>query len=293
MTRRPPRLLPLCVAAAVLALALAGWGTLAAPARSAVPRPPSRPLMGIASSRYLDRDPGRLLGVGARWSYDWSPRAPRVTRGLEWVPMVWGAGSVTPTTLAALAADRRTGRAHVLLGFNEPDNGGQANMSPEQAAALWPALQRTGLALASPAVATPDDGWLASFMALVRRRHLRVDVIALHIYPDVTAPDAVDGLRRELLAVHAAYHRPIWITELGALDLRSWGEPMAGPLTPGAAERFLRAVIPMLGRLGFVQRVAWFTDGCWNDPGCHASSLWNGAGVLTGLGRTFRALAAR
>ena len=38
--------------------------------------------------------------------------------------MIWGAASVTAATLAQVG-----GEGHVLLGFNEPDLGGQANMS--------------------------------------------------------------------------------------------------------------------------------------------------------------------
>ncbi|MEV0408193.1 glycosyl hydrolase [Actinoallomurus sp. NPDC050550] len=50
-----------------------------------------------------------------------------------------------------------------LLGFNEPDMAGQANMSVEQALALWPRLQATGMRLGAPAVAFGADrpgGWL-------------------------------------------------------------------------------------------------------------------------------------
>jgi hypothetical protein len=74
----------------------------------------------------------------------------------------------------------------------------QSNMTPGQAADLWPQLERTGLILGSPAPAVPTDGWLSRFMALVRRRHLRVDFIALHYYQDFTNPQAVAALRRQV-----------------------------------------------------------------------------------------------
>lgn len=246
---------------------------------------------GIASSRYLTSAPGRLSGLGASWSYNWSATAPPAHPGLQWVPMVWGSGSVTPSVISSLRRFKRDGEAQYLLGFNEPDSGGQANMTPAQAAALWPQLESTGLKLGSPAVATPSDGWLAAFMKLVRQRHLRVDFIALHYYQDFTDPNAVAELRAQLVAIHNEYHRPIWITEIGAMNIRSWGEPMQHAATTAGAVTYMRSLFAMLNALPFVQHYAWFTDQCWNDAACRTSSLFNGAGRLTAVGRAFQAAA--
>jgi hypothetical protein len=246
---------------------------------------------GIASSRYLSSAPGRLRALGASWSYNWSATAPPVESGLAWVPMVWGSGSVTSAVIASLRRDRADGKAQYLLGFNEPDASGQANMTPAEAVALWPQLERTGLKLGSPAVATPSDGWLAAFMKLVRRRHLRVDFIALHYYQDFTDADAVGQLRAQVVALHNEYHLPIWITEIGALNIRTWGEPMQHAATTAGAVTYLRSLFVMLNALSFVQRYAWFTDQCWNDAACRTSSLFDGGGRLTAVGRAFRGAA--
>ena len=202
--------------------------------------------------------------------------------------MMWGAGSVTAGSISTLTRARRAGRAHYLLGFNEPDNGGQANMTPAQASALWPQLEKTGLVLGSPAPAVATDGWLARFMALAHRRHLRVNFIALHYYQDFTDPNAVAELRSQLVALHQQFRRPIWITEIGAMDIRRWGEPMLHPPTQTAAIRYVRKLFGMLDRLSFVRRYAWFTDNCWNDTGCRYSSLFDGRGGITKLGRAYR-----
>ena len=265
------------------------------PARAAAAPLTPAPKAGVASSLYLKTDQSRLTRLGAGWAYNWSADTPPgpANPQLDWVPMVWGSGSVTPTVLAALRRDRRDRRAHALLGFNEPDSGSQSNMTPAQAAALWPKLESTGLALGSPATATPTDGWLAQFMTLVRRHHLRVNFIALHYYQDFTNPDAVAQLRSQLIDIHRRYRRPIWITEIGALDIARWGEPMMHPPSGAAAVRYMDQLLPMLNALPFVQRYAWFTDNCWNDSGCHASSLFDGRGRLTRLGSVFRSEARR
>jgi hypothetical protein len=268
------RLLTLVLACAAVFPAVAG----------AVPTPSK---VGIASSMYLKSDPARLSALGASWAYNWSATPPPRDSRLQWVPMVWGSGSVTPGSLAVLRQARRSGEAHYLLGFNEPDSGSQSNMTPEQAAALWPKLESTGLELGSPAPAVPTDGWLAQFMKLARERHLRVNFIALHYYQDFTNPDAVASLRTQLVALHDEFHKPIWITEIGALDTRAWGEPMLHAPSGARAASYMGRLFAMLDALPFVQRYAWFTDDCWNDAGCHSSSLFNGSGRLTIVGREF------
>jgi hypothetical protein len=200
--------------------------------------------------------------------------------------MVWGPGSVSSRATDALRADRRSGRARTLLGFNEPDSASQSDMTPERAAALWPQLESTGLRLGSPAPAVPGDGWLERFMSLARARGLRVDFVALHFYQDFTDPHAVDELRSELIAIHRHFDKPIWITEIGALDIRAWGEHMDAAPTRTRASAYMRRLVAMLDRLPFVQRYAWFTDAC-STPGCPYSALMSAAGRLTARGRIY------
>lgn len=245
------------------------------------------PKRGIASSRYLASDPSKLSQLGATWAYNWSATAPPEVGAPAWVPMVWGPVAVNATVVGRLRAMRRSGRARYLLGFNEPDSPSQSNLAPRTAAALWPQLERTGLILGSPATLTPSDGWLSRFMALARRRHLRVDFIALHYYQDFTNPRAVSELRRQLVSIHAAYRRPIWITEIGAIDLRSWHEPMLGTPTDALAAQYMRELFAMLDGLPFVKRYAWFTDDCWNHVACRFGSLFASGGRLTLAGSTF------
>jgi hypothetical protein len=242
---------------------------------------------GVASARYLASAPAVLSPLRAAWAYDWSATTPRRLRGVDWVPMVWGAGSVTRATMAGLRRARSSGRARNLLGFNEPDYGSQSNLTPGQAAGLWPQLQRTGLRLGSPAPAVPADGWLARFMQLARARHLRVDFIALHYYQDFTDPHAVPRLRRQLTAIHNRYRKPIWITEIGAMDIRRWHRPMARTPTAALAVGYMRRVFAMLDALPFIERYAWFTDDCWNDAACRFSSLITPQRRLSPAGRTF------
>jgi hypothetical protein len=271
-----------------LRLVLAGLvGTLAfgCPAASTAAR--VNPKRGVASAKYLSTSPATLKPLRAAWAYDWSWMAPAPMPGLEWVPMIWGPGAVTPAAMRALTAARSSGRARALLGFNEPDSASQSNVTPAQAAALWPQLEATGLRLGSPAPAVPDDGWLAQFMALAHTHQLRVDFIALHFYQDFSNPSAVGQLRRELLALHSRYQRPVWVTEIGTFDIRSWGLRMLSFPSYRRAGSYMRGVLAMLDQLSFVERYAWFTDDCWSTPACRYGSLFDAGNHLTARGRIY------
>ena len=115
-----------------------------------------------------------------------------------------------------------------------------------------------------------------------------MDFIALHYYQDFTNRHAVSDLRRQLISIHNRYHKPIWITEIGAIDIRSWGEPMLRVPTTAMANAYMGKLFTMLDRLPFVQRYAWFTDACWKHPDCRFGSLFDAGGRLTSAGRLFK-----
>jgi Glycosyl hydrolase catalytic core len=268
---------PLLVSVAVLAVV--------SPSQAGAPS--AHPKRGVASAKYLSSDPGVLTRLHSAWAYDWSWRSPPTSTGIEWVPMIWGPGSVSGASIRSLTDDRRSGLARFLLGFNEPDSGSQSNMTPEQAAGLWPRLQSTGLRLGSPAPAVPGDGWLARFMAIAQARRLRVDFIALHYYQDFTDPRAVDELHQQLISIHQRFGKPIWVTEIGAIDIRAWGEHMHARPTAALANSYMRKLLAMLDQLSFVQRYAWFTDNCWRTPDCRYGSLFDGANRVTARGAIY------
>lgn len=246
--------------------------------------------MGVASAFYLNNNPQQLSRLDASWVYDWLPQEPSNDAGMQWVPMVPNAASVTPGIISSLTGMQSTGAVQYLLGFNEPDMRAQSDMTPEQAADLWPELESTGLQLGSPAPARPDDGWLQSFMALAHQRHLRVNFIALHFYQDFTNPDAVTSLRRELIQIHNTYKKPIWITEIGAVNIQAAGRAMARTPTSVGAANYLRNLFVMLNALPFVQRYAWFTDNASN-PNWEVGALFNPVGELTPAGFAYQQIA--
>ena len=225
-----------------------------------------------------------LARSGASWYYTWSSGDPIASPpGVQFVPMIWGARSVTTATLTQVRNE-----GHYLLAFNEPDNPGQSNMTPSQALQLWPRLMATGMSLGSPAVATDaatPGGWLDQFMRGAVARGYRVNFITVHWYgADFATGPAVQQLQAYLQAIYARYHLPVWLTEFALIR---FGTSASFP-SPGQQAAFITAATAMLQRLKFVQRYAWFALPA--TPGDGTAGLFGSGAVATAAGRAFEAV---
>jgi hypothetical protein len=261
-------------------------GSGATPAPTASPSPTSVPTATGApapgrkgvSLNPFDGASQALADSGVSWYFNWTSSSSGVTppQGVEYVPMIWGPGSVTDGQLADAKREGTT-----LLGFNEPDLASQADMSPEQALDLWPRLQATGLRLGAPAVSHDADvpgGWLDRFMQGAAQRGLRVDFIPLHWYGADFGPDAAGQLRAYLERVHDRYHKPVWLTEYGLIDF-SQGTPRYP--SPQQEADFVKASTQMLDGLDYVERYAWFTLSTQTSPtGLYDGTTANAAGQV-------------
>jgi hypothetical protein len=221
----------------------------------------------------------------ASWYYTWSTSHNGITTptGVGFVPMIWGAKSVTSGELSAAKA-----AGPYLLGFNEPDFASQSNMSPEQALGFWPQLMNAGRILGSPAVAVGGDkagGWLDRFMSGAADKGYRVDFIALHWYGgDFNTGNAVGQLKAYLTAVYNRFHKPIWLTEYSLINFSGNGPKFP---TPQAQSAFVTASASMLSGLPWLQRYAWFALPA--DEGSSGTGLFTAGPQITPVGKAFQA----
>jgi hypothetical protein len=218
---------------------------------------------------------------GASWYFNWAaaPGKLAAPAGVEFVPMIWGEASVTKSNL-----DKAKASGTVLLGFNEPDLAGQANMTVEKALDLWPQLQATGLRLGSPAPAwgAADAGrWFDRFMQGVADKGYRVDFIALHWYGSDFSAAATGQLKSYLQAVYNRYHKPIWLTEYALINFSG------GTKYPTQAQQaaFATNSVQMLEDLPFIERYAWFALPATDGSG---TGLYQPGGTATGVGSAYR-----
>jgi hypothetical protein len=216
------------------------------------------------------------------WYYDWSVGPPAMTNGelsgIEWVPMQWGA--VSAGQVATIEAAIPEGSIY-LLGFNEPNFTTQANLTPTQAAGMWPYMDtiatHKGLVLVSPAVnwcgscvagVTNDPvDWLDKFIEACP--DCRFDYIAIHNYNSYlsTLQWYIDKFRK--------YGKPIWLTEFAPWD---------DPVDYSGVVRYMKEAIPYLESEPVVFRYSWFATRVGSNPDL---DLLDDNGELTKLGQLY------
>lgn len=234
--------------------------------------------LGLKSPKWDEK----LKGLNCKWSYSWTANFPqRPPRGLAYVPMIWG----TRENEDAIATAGRTAkreRAGELLGFNEPDQKDQSNMSVQEALKRWPQLEKTRLRLGSPACVHPDGEWMMEFMKAAKAQKLKVDFVCVHSYGGDNATAFIERLHK----IHQLYEKPIWITEFAVADWKAQNLDK-NSYKPDAVVKFMEAVLPQLDKLDFVERYAWFPASPGSAP-LGPSALFNEQGILTRVGECYR-----
>lgn len=218
------------------------------------------------------------------WMYSWGNQRPaEMLPSVEFVPMLWGNAGAERQRKRIDDLKRRaeSGEIEHLLGFNEPDQHKQANMSVDRALELWPDLMEVGVPLVSPGCVHPDGEWIIEFMERAETLALRVDAVAVHSYMG----PSVEILVRKLQAVHERFNRPLWLTELAVGDWKAKTRRENRHSTRSIAA-FMRELLPTLDSLGYVHRYAWFSADVDSGP-LGTSALFNRSGGLTRLGQIY------
>ncbi|MEP4077165.1 glycosyl hydrolase [Haloferula sp.] len=163
-----------------------------------------------------------------------------------------------------------------LLGFNEPMQKDQSNMSMEDCLKLWPKLLESGLRLGSPCPTDGRNDWVIEFVKKADERGYRVDFVALHYYKADWAPDRLVEWLRD---VHRKTGRPIWLTEFN--NGASWTKGHKPSIKENAKriEEFCKA----MDKEDFIERYAIFNLGDRN-----ANRQVFIGGELTETGRRYR-----
>jgi len=152
----------------------------------------------------------------AGWTYDWNSipvNSQIANAGLEYIPMMWGTRSGDISNFNTAKNNGFYG-ASAILGFNEPDNGGQSNLSPAAAAAAWKLyIQPLNIRKGAPAVTSAPSGipWLQQFFAACSG--CTVDFIPIHWYGSDPA-----AFTSYVTQVHNTFGKNIWVTEWACVN---------------------------------------------------------------------------
>lgn len=202
------------------------------------------------------------LSSGAGWYYDWSTSSYLnfENAGVDFVPMTWNGGYNKNELRNFLSAHPSV---KYLLAFNEPNFRDQANMTPSQAAAAWPALEAIAdefnLKIVSPApnwcgwcveeggttYNSPYD-WLRDFFTACP--NCRVDYIGIHFYMG-----AMESVKGSIDLLWEQFHKPVWLTEFN-MDKNGMGDNG----TADEQRAFMVKMIDWMERDPHVYRYAWF-----------------------------------
>ncbi|MGK0234612.1 MAG: hypothetical protein ACI9EK_001138 [Psychroserpens sp.] len=221
--------------------------------------------------------------LGAHWMYSWgTTMAEEIPENVEFVPMFWGKSSPSDINIAYVKKLIDEGKVKYVLGFNEPDGASQANMSVDQAIALWPKLEALGVPLGSPATVSPTNAWMREFMQKADALGLRVDFIAVHSYGGPNVLSFINNLK----VAHETYNRPIWITEFAVADWNA-ATPEANRYSVATVTEFMQDALAALNDIEWVHRYAWF-DG--RQAPLYTSSLFDEESTITGVGQVYAAI---
>ncbi|KAG5637051.1 hypothetical protein H0H81_005963 [Sphagnurus paluster] len=141
--------------------------------------------------------------------YNWSPWISTKAKSLGYnaIPMMWGEKQAADFKRLVVR-----GYAETVLGFNEPNQSGQSDMTPQRAAQLWQEyiqpLKPQGYSLITPACTNAPSGktWQQEFMAACKG--CSFDGLAIHWY-GTKAQDFIDYITD----MHNTFGLPIWVTE--------------------------------------------------------------------------------
>ena len=217
----------------------------------------------------------------SHWHYTWGANLSiKEPENIDFVPMTWGKWD-SDETFEELKALKEAGKIKYLLGFNEPESESQANMTVEEAIAIWPKLEEIGVPLGSPAVVSIDNEWLEEFMNQVEANGLRVDFMCAHKYGGLSP----NGLLNSLEEFYSKYNRPIWLTEFAVGD---WDATTVEEHKYTAAQvvDYMKVVLPELESRSYIHRYAWFPSSQTSPP-LVSSSLWDENGNLTIVGEYY------
>lgn len=236
--------------------------------------------LGLSSSMGYNVDINWYkLGWWYNWgtNKDWKANGSVVKKkytdsydAIEFVPMVWTTGNV-----AELPNIKATGTKY-LLGFNEPDLKGQADISTSTALSYWPKLMNQGMRIGSPATAIwpTASNWFSSFMNSINNNNsLSTDFIAIHCYADNNT-DANWFLTSVIDECYKKYKKPIWITEFST---------SGSNVSESATVNYLKTVMQGLDKRDYVERYAWFSFNRRDVPyglWYYSTGAWSPAGQV-------------
>ena len=246
----------------------------------------------------------QLKKLNCSWYYNWNSYGfhNSIDQDVAHMPMIWGGPEEEiQTQVADLEND-----SNYVLGFNEPDIEGQANMNFFDAVPLWKKyVSPIKMRKVSPAPAAPGSysKWLDSFMngdticypegedggwdyyymyegdPNIQPINIEgandFDSIALHSYSSsIDAKSLINAVKGRW----NRFHKPIWVTEIGLFGIKGNADDKSYENAEKRAEiqSFMTTVVNALDELPYVERYCWFA---YDVESVNAIDSFDGSGA--------------
>ena len=263
-------------------LIISGLLILACTSCAQKPQSASQKLMKGISYRQLEPEGEEctdLENLNVSWYYNWTPEpnCPK-DENVAFIPMIWSEKYLVDNNSEKYLVPLIGSDYEALLGYNEPNWLGQAEMTVDEALQYWPMLEETGLRLGSPAT-TGRSGldWTIEFIKGAKSRGYRIDFLALHWYGDCSS---TEGLK-DFLDYYDAFGMPMWLTEWSC-----YKQDMATNTS------FLKKIMPVLESYEKMERYAWYSNRTTSESYAGAA-LFDSTGKPTPAGEIYINLPAR
>ena len=231
---------------------------------------------GIAVNSNMSAADFQALAPGASWFYDWGINNWTVPSGvaMSYIPMVWSDYSGYQSAISSyLAAGNRPWR---VFAINEPNNTGQANMTPAATATAFEQVQAIcnpyNIPVICPHMATgSQESFLATFLSDCGST--QPAGMATHSYAGYGDLTYWTGL------MHSDFPtQTVWVTEFNPSGI-------SGGISSSA--QVLANLIPSVDyceRTPWIEGYSWFMSRINGDP---YDSLLSSSGVLTAAGQAY------
>jgi len=249
---------------------------------------------GIAYDLASDADM-KAVSPGVSWWYNWALKqntslsaTSATNNGIDFLPMLWNGSFDDAAVITYLKANPQI---KYILVMNEPNLTDQANLTPAQAATIWPRYEaissQTGVKIVGPAMnwgtmsgySDPVvwlDAFYTAYEATNSGKAPQIDYLAFHWY-DYGLSAQLDRLTK--------YGKSFWVTEF-----TNWHSSTDGAQidTLAKQEAQMKDMVATLESRSDVFRYAWFTGRMNNDT--HYTSLLGADGTLSELGKYYLSL---
>lgn len=221
---------------------------------------------GLGLTEKLGRGVKQLESTGAAWFYNWGLTTEAKDDRFAYVPMVFGTKETPPTD-----------KVSFILGFNEPDNEKQSNITVKDAIAAWPKVVAAANFVVSPAMShNPLETWMPVFMTDAPK----VDALAVHWYKEPNS----EKFKGDMTLIYNTYKKPIWVTEFAPQTVAE-AEEKPTKYTQEQVNTFIKEAVAFMESTDWIQRYAW------HDARKGTSALFDSLGSLTPTGEAYAAAA--